>query len=254
MDLDLKNKVAIVVGVGSIGGAIALTLGKEGAKVMAHHYCCDKEAKKVEQALVAQGESCITFKADITKEAQVDDMFKQAIKTYGKVDILVHAAGAWPTHSVEEMELKDLESCMAINMNGVFLTNRWLVRHLLERDAQGSILNFTSQAAFRGATTNHAHYAASKAAVVAFSISLAREVATKGILVNCIAPGIAFSEMIIPHQGADPQRESYYQSRIPLGRIADPQEIANIAVFAVSPKNSYMTGATLDLSGGILMR
>lgn len=255
MDLGLKDKVAVVIGTRSIGRAVALGLGREGAKVVAHYNSSSRQAEEVVETLRGEGRSAIAVQADVTSEAQVEALFEKAIAEFGQVDILVHSVGVWPTHPVEEMELSDFEDCMRINTTSVFLTNRYMVRHLRGRGAKGSILNFTSQAAFKGATTYHAHYAASKAAIVAFSISLAREMATHGILVNCIAPGLAYSEMGgMPEKGSNPEKEAYYTTRIPLGRIAEPEEVANIAVFAVSPLNSYMTGATLDASGGILMR
>ena len=255
MDLGLNDKVAVVIGTRSIGRDVALGLGREGAKVVAHYNRSDSTANEIVTILGSEGHSAISVKADASDEAQVHALFDKAIEAYGHVDILVHAAAIWPTHSVEEMELVDFEDCMRINTTSVFLTNRWMTRHLLARGAKGHILNFTSQAAFRGSTTHHAHYAASKAAIVAFSISLAREMAPNGILVNCIAPGLAYSEMAsVAFEGADPEKEEYYKKRIPLGRIAQPHEVADFAVFAVSGKNTYMTGATLDLSGGILMR
>lgn len=115
----------------------------------------------------------------------------------------------------------------------------------------GKILNITSQAAFHGSTTGHAHYAASKAGVVAFTVSAAREVAPQGINVNAIALGIVETSMI---QEALKARPDYYISRIPIGRVAQPEDIARIAAFMVSDAASYITGATIDATGGMLMR
>ena len=112
-------------------------------------------------------------------------------------------------------------------------------------------MNITSQAAFHGSTSGHAHYAASKAGVVSFTVSLAREVAPQGIRVNAVAPGMMTTSMA---REALAQGEAEYLKRIPLGRIADPAEVAQVVVFLASEKAGYMTGATLDVTGGMLMR
>jgi 3-oxoacyl-[acyl-carrier protein] reductase len=112
-------------------------------------------------------------------------------------------------------------------------------------------VNITSQAAFHGSTSGHAHYAASKAGVVSFTVSLAREVASQGIRVNAVAPGMMATPMA---KEALAQREADYLKRIPLGRIADPAEVAQVVVFLASEKAGYMTGATVDVTGGMLMR
>lgn len=140
---------------------------------------------------------------------------------------------------------------MNVNLKAVFHLSQLFVNHCLAKDQAGSILNITSQAAFHGSTTGHAHYAASKAGLVAFSISLAREVAKQKINVNNIAVGIMDTAMIRKNIEQNPD---YYVSRIPVGRVAQPHEIADIGVFMVSPKTRYMTGATLDVTGGMLMR
>ena len=125
-----------------------------------------------------------------------------------------------------------------------------MVNHLLQRGVGGKILNITSQAAFHGSTSGHADYAASKAGLVTFTRSLAREVARHGINVNTMAPGIVETDLIKPALEKNRQR---YLDRIPLGRIATPEEVAAVAVFLVSEPASYITGATIDVSGGMLM-
>jgi 3-oxoacyl-[acyl-carrier protein] reductase len=140
---------------------------------------------------------------------------------------------------------------LAVNLTGPFVTCREAVRAWLAARRRGRIVNVVSQAAFYGSTTGHAHYAASKAGVVTLSISLAREVAPHGIHVNCVAPGMMTTEMA--RDALDKNQDQYLQ-RIPLGRIADPAEVANVVVFLCSDRASYMTGATVDVTGGMLMR
>ena len=254
MDLGLKDKVAVVVGGSSnIGRACSLRLVEEGAKVVIAYSSNDEKAKaSLADMHAAAGESCAySYKCDAAKEDQVDALFKFAIEKFGKVDILIYSAMLWPTDMVKDMPLDTWYRTMDVNLTGVFLTNRWLTNYWVNNNMQGKILNFSSQAAFKGSTTYHAHYAAAKAGVVAFTISLAREMGSKGIIVNSIAPGMTarVGEGFLTEEKAE-----YYKTRIPMGRVGTPEEIADIVAFLVSPRNSYMLGATVDVSGGMLMR
>lgn len=181
----------------------------------------------------------------------MDALFKFAIEKFGKVDILIYSAMLWPTDMVKDMPLDTWYRTMDVNLTGVFLTNRWLTNYWVNNNMQGKILNFSSQAAFKGSTTYLAHYAAAKAGVVAFTVSLAREMGSKGIIVNSIAPGMTarVGEGFLTEEKAE-----YYKTRIPMGRVGTPEEMADIVAFLVSPRNSYMLGATVDVSGGMLMR
>ncbi|HBQ0812332.1 TPA: SDR family oxidoreductase, partial [Klebsiella pneumoniae] len=184
-------------------------------------------------------------------EQSRENLFATCIDRLGKADILVNNAGIWLSGYVTEISPQDWDLVMNVNLKAIFHLSQLFVNHCLQHDQMGSILNITSQAAFHGSTTGHAHYAASKAGLVAFAISLAREVAKQKINVNNIAVGIMDTAMIRKNIEQNPD---YYVSRIPVGRVAQPQEIADIGVFMVSPKTSYMTGATLDVTGGMLMR
>lgn len=138
-----------------------------------------------------------------------------------------------------------------VNLTGTFLASREMVKRLLDSGRKGRIINIVSQAAFRGSTTGHAPYDASKGGIVSFTIALAREVAEQGIAVNAVAPGMILTKMVTKVLKANKEK---YLARIPLHRIAEPEEIANVVTFLASEKASYMTGATVDVSGGMLMR
>ena len=140
---------------------------------------------------------------------------------------------------------------MRTNPTGTFLASREMVRNLKAAGRGGRIVNIASQAAFNGSGTGKSHYAASKAGIVAFTVSLALEVASFGILVNAVAPGMMYTEMVAETLERNEER---YKSQIPMGRIGQPEEIANVVAFLSSDRASYMTGATVDVSGGMLMR
>lgn len=253
MDLGLKGKVAIVVGGSSnLGRATSIRLAEEGARVVIAYSSNDEKANEALAAIRSAGGEAVAVKGDMTVEENVDALCRRAIEVFGKIDILIYSAMFWPTNMVTDIPLKEWQRTMDVNLTGVFLTNRWVVKYWLENGMKGKILNFSSQAAFKGSTTYHAHYAAAKAGVVAFTVSLAREVANKGIAVNAIAPGLS----TVPGPGAviDEKGAEYYKTRIPIGRIGDPFEVADLAAFLVSERNSYMLGATVDVSGGMLMR
>jgi 3-oxoacyl-[acyl-carrier protein] reductase len=262
MDLHLRDKVALVTG-GShgLGKAVCLALAGEGAKVAVHYY---RDAQKgidllgeaedvVREISDRHGVETLAVPGDLAREADIVEIFRRTVDTFGRVDVLVNNAGVWPTDYVKDMSLESWDSTLRVNLTGVFLTCREMVTHLLSAGRGGRIVNISSQAAFHGATSGHADYAAAKCGLHAFTVSLAREVATDGIAVNVVAPGMMFTEMT---RGPleDEERKRRYVSRIPLGRVADPAEIARVVVFLASEKASYITGAALNVSGGMVMR
>lgn len=253
MDLNLTNRTAIVTGGASgLGKEIVLSLAKEGVNICFTYLRDEGRAEQLlETVRSTTGVEIIAVKTDLSDEQSREALFTTCIETLGKADILVNNAGIWLSGYVSEISPQDWDRVMNVNLKAVFHLSQLFVNHCLQHDRTGSILNITSQAAFHGSTTGHAHYAASKAGLVAFAISLAREVAKQKINVNNLAVGIMDTPMIRKNIEQNPD---YYLSRIPVGRIAEPQEIADIGVFMVSPKTSYMTGATLDVTGGMLMR
>ena len=149
------------------------------------------------------------------------------------------------------MSDEEWERTVKINLTGPFLFSKRVVQHLIGRKSPGKIINIVSQAAFHGSTSGHAHYAAAKGGLVTFTVSLAREVAKYGINVVAVAPGMMRTPM---NKKELEEREWEYVKRIPLGRISDPMEVANVVAFLASSKADYITGATMDVTGGMLMR
>ncbi|MGP2444880.1 SDR family NAD(P)-dependent oxidoreductase [Pantoea ananatis] len=253
MELNLTNRTAIVTGGATgLGKEFVLSLAKEGVNIC-FTYLREEECPEqlVERVKSSANVEIIAVKTDLGDEQSRENLFATCIDRLGKADILVNNAGIWLSGYVTEISPQDWDRVMNVNLKAVFHLCQLFINHCLKHDRMGSILNITSQAAFHGSTTGHAHYAASKAGLVAFAISLAREVAKQKINVNNIAVGIMDTAMIRKNLEQNPD---YYVNRIPVGRVAQPHEIADIGVFMVSPKTSYMTGATLDVTGGMLMR
>jgi len=253
MDLHLTDKVALVTG-GSrgLGRAICLALAAEGVRVAINYRSGQAEAQEVQREIGARfGRAAAIIAGNVALAADVRAMFDATEAQLGPVDILVNNAGVWPKAQVVDMTEEDWDRTLQINLKGPFLTCREAVRRWLGAQRGGRIVNITSPAAFLGATTGHAHYAASKAGLVSFTVSLAREVAARGIAVNALAPGMMETDMARDALDANLQ---HYLNRIPLGRIASPAEIADAVVLLASDRSSYTTGATLDVSGGMLMR
>ena len=246
MNYGLVGKRALVTGAADgCGKAIALLLAQEGVQVVLHDLAMKEELLKANAELCGNGSTYLT--ADLSKEEEVEALFANA----GSLDILVNNAGIWPTAYVSEMTTAAFNKTMDINLIAPFILCRNFVNQCQAEGKKGKIVNMTSQAAFHGSTSGHAHYAASKAGLVTFTISLAREVASMGINVNCVAPGMMRTPM---NKDALSEREDAYLERIPLRRIADPKEVAAVVVFMCSNQSDYMTGTTLDVTGGMLMR
>jgi len=258
--LQLTNKVALVTG-GSrgLGRAICLGLAAEGARVAVNYYrdlpngidLVNEATELAREIKQRYGTDVLPIPGDMGKSVDIEQMFRLTETGFGIPDVLVNNAGVWPTGYVKEMTEQQWNLVQQVNLTGPFIASREAVRRWIDAGRPGRIVNITSQAAFHGSTTGHAHYAASKAGLVAFTISLAREVAQFGIHVNAVAPGFMLTDMA---RDAIEQHKKQYLERIPLRRIAEPAEVANVVVFLASGAASYMTGATVDATGGMLMR
>lgn len=246
MDYGMNGKVALVTGAADgCGKAIAKALVNEGVKVILHDLPMKKEL--LEKNVKELGNECKYVTADLSDEQQIEDMWEDV----GEIDILVNNAGIWPTAYVKEMTVSAFKKTLDINLIAPFILCRNFVNQCTKLNKKGKIVNMVSQAAFHGSTSGHAHYAASKSGLVGFTISLAREVAPQGINVNAVAPGMMRTPM---NKSALDEREDSYLERIPLRRIADASEVADAVVFLCSDKSDYITGATMDVTGGMLMR
>ncbi len=253
METNLKNKVVLVTG-GSrgIGKAICRAFAAEGAMVAINYLQNRQLALELADEIKSSYKTnAIAVGGDMSKEPEVIAMIRHTEETLGPIDVLVNNAAYCPCGPITSYTSEEWEKTFAINVTGMFVASRELVRKWLADEKKACIVNIASQAAFRGSTSGHLPYDSSKGAMVSFTIGLAREVAKQGIRVNAVAPGLVRTEMVA---GTWEAKKDKYLERIPLFRIAEPAEIAGVVVFLASTAASYITGATIDVSGGMIMR
>ena len=252
MDFQLKDKTILVTGAASgLGKATALMLAAEGAKVAVNY----RSRKEQADAVVAEmqsfyGATGLAVYADVASEDDVIEMFDAAESELGPIYGLVNNAAYCPNPPCADLSLEEFRRGIDINLQGAFLCGREAVRRMRERQTRGRVVNISSQAAFRGSENGKTTYDMAKAGLVGFTRSLARDCAPLGINVNCVAPGLMRTDIIAAQIDADPEK---YNRRVPVGRIGQPEEIAAMIVFLCSEQASYMTGATVDVSGGLAM-
>lgn len=253
MKLNLKGKTAFVTG-GSrgIGSAICRDLAEEGVNVGINYNTSAGEAEALAVELREQfGIQAVAIQGNLTEEQDILRMLETCEKELGAIDILVNNAAYCPKGPIESYTKEEWEFTFSVNVTGCFLTCREMIKRWTEREVRGKIVNVASQAAFLGSTSGHLPYDSSKGAVVSMTRAIAREVAPKGINVNAVAPGMVKTEMV---KKLLDTKLDFYLSRIPLNRIAEPEEIASIVTFLASDASSCMTGTTLDATGGLMMR
>lgn len=253
--MKVDNKVAIVTGAGGgIGRAIAMKLASQGGQLVLVDLISqgvDNVAQEIRQA----GGTAVTHRADVADERQVQDCVAKVIADYGRLDMLVNNAGISPKKSngskayLTEISLSEWENVMRVNLTSVFLMCGASIPHMVSRGS-GSIVNISSSAALDGGILAAAHYSASKGAVSALTRTLSKEMAPHGIRVNAVAPGRVATAMA---KLSSNERNQAALSRIPLGRFAEPQEIADSVAYLLSDQASYITGVTLNVSGGYVV-
>ena len=232
MDYELNGKVAIVTGGGSgLGAATVELLLQEGANV-AISYIVDEEKvlARVKELNEKYAGDVIAVYNDVSNQESDEELIAKVLDKFGKIDILINSAGIWPTAYVKEMKLEAFRKTLDINLLGPFILSKILINQWIDNGQRGKIINVVSQAAFHGSTSGHAHYASSKAGLVGFTVSLAREVAPYGINVDAVAPGIMRSPMN-EEVLQDPKRVDAYLERIPLRRVAEPVDVARTILF-----------------------
>lgn len=247
--MHLTGKTAIVTG-GSrgIGRAIALCLAEEGAKVAVIYAGNTAAAEETLQAITEKGGQAISIQCDVANEDAVNAMVKQVKEQFGSVDILVNNAGITRDGLLMRMKTADWQAVLDTNLTGTFFCTK-AVTKIMMKQRSGAIVNLTSVVGLTG-NAGQANYAAAKSGIIGFTKSVAKELASRGIRANAVAPGCIDTDMIAVL--SDAVKEEMIKT-IPLGRVAQPEEVAKAVLFLVSDCASYITGQVLNVDGGMVM-
>lgn len=250
--LDLSGRVVLITGASrGIGRAIAMVFAKTGAN-LALISRTTSQLEEVAQSItdsVERSNVVLTLPADVADEAQVNQAVQKIVAAWGQVDILINNAGLISFGPLTQIEPADWERIIAANLTGAYLLSR-AVAPLMMQQKYGRIINIASISAQTGGVSAGIHYAASKGGMLAMTKTLARDLAAYGITVNAIAPGQIDADPNL----LTPEARQRVIEMIPLGRLGEPEEIAYAVLFLASPMAAYITGATLDVNGGILKR
>jgi len=249
--INLEGRTAIVTG-GSrgIGKATAILLAKAGCDIAINYVRSEKDARNVCKEIEKHGRRCLYIKADVSDLHEVRNMIQEVIKSFGKIDILVNNAGIWTYGEIGNMDEETWDETLDINLKGMFFMCNGVIPEMKKRK-RGWIVNISSTAGLRGEAF-HSHYAASKGGVIAFTKSLAVELAPYNILVNCVAPGWVDTDMCAEVFRDKEFKEKVRQS-IPLGRIPVPEDIAGPILFLASDLARHITGVVINVSGGAVL-
>lgn len=248
--MNLTNKIALVTGASrGIGRAIALDLAARGATVVVNYNASAAAAEEVVAAITAAGGKASAFQADVSKFEAAQALVKYAVDTYGRLDILVNNAGTTRDTLLMTMKEDDWDHIMATDLKSVFNCCKAASRGMIRQRA-GRIINITSVVGLAGGA-GQTNYAAAKAGVIGFTKSMAKEVGSRGITVNCVAPGFiptALTNVLTPEQ-----KEMAIKAT-PLGRFGAPEDVAHAVSFLASDLAAYITGAVLSVDGGLVMQ
>ncbi|MBR1552504.1 MAG: 3-oxoacyl-[Schwartzia sp.] len=245
----LDGKCALVTGASrGIGRAIALRLAAEGAKVALNFAGNEAAANAVREEIEAAGGEAILVKADVANEAAVQEMVQKTADAFGRIDILVNNAGITRDGLLARMKEEDWDAVLSTNLKGVFLTTKAVTKLMMKQRA-GRIVNMASVVGITG-NAGQANYSAAKAGVIGFTKTIAKELASRGITANAVAPGFIDTDMTSVL--SDKAKEAAL-SGIPLGRMGTPEDIADAVLFLVSDSASYITGQVLHVDGGMVM-
>jgi 3-oxoacyl-[acyl-carrier protein] reductase len=246
----LQGKVALITGARrGLGKAIALRLAADGADVVVNDIAAgQQEAEATAEELRALGVRALALPADVCVAEEVEAMLETALKEMGRLDLLVNNAGVTRDSLVMRMSEEQWDLVLNINLKGTFLCTRAVLKPLLKQRS-GRIINIASVVGLMG-NAGQANYAASKGGVIAFTKAVAKEVASRGILVNAVAPGFIASHMT--DQLSEEARQRLL-SVVPLGRWGTPEEVAEVVNFLASEAASYLTGQIIHIDGGMVM-
>ncbi|MFC0014308.1 MULTISPECIES: 3-oxoacyl-[acyl-carrier-protein] reductase [Allobacillus] len=244
-----KGKAALVTGASrGIGRAIALNLGKNGANVVVNYSGSKDKAEAVVEEIKSFGQEAIAVQANVADADDVKRLVKETIDTFGSLDILVNNAGITRDNLLMRMKEEEFDQVIDTNLKGVFNCTKAVTRQMMKQRA-GKIVNIASIVGVSG-NPGQVNYVAAKAGVIGMTKSVAKELATRNVHVNAVAPGFISTEMT--DELTDDQKQNMYDM-IPLNRLGEPEDVANVVKFLASSESDYMTGQTIHVDGGMVM-
>lgn len=245
----LSGKVALVTGASrGIGRATALRLASDGAKVALNFASNVAKAEEVKREIEAAGSEAMLLQGDVSKLEVVTELVQKTIDAWGRLDILVNNAGIARDNLLLKMSEDDFDKVIATNLKGVFNCTK-AVTKIMMKQRGGRIVNMSSVVALRG-NVSQANYAAAKAGIIGFTKSAARELASRGVTVNAVAPGFIDTDMTA---ALSEKVKEVLLKEIPAGRMGTPEDVANAVAFLVSDQAAYITGQVLSVNGGLAM-
>jgi len=244
---ELRDTVAIVTGAaGGIGAATARAFAREGARAVVIADVNDEAARAFLQGSGSEGRCAFRFvRTDVAAPRDVEELFDRTMAEFSRLDILVNCAGVCPVAPPEQITVEQWDRVMSINLRGTFLTCRNALA-IMKKQKSGAIVNVSSISGRIGGIAAGVDYSASKAAIIALTMSLAKTGGPFGINVNAVAPGFIRTEMTKSFTHFDP-------ATVPMRRIGEPEDVADVIVFLASRRARYITGETIDVNGGVYM-
>lgn len=246
---NVEGKVALVTGASrGIGRSIALALASAGADVVVNYAGSETAAKETAEAIEAMGRRAITVQANVGKSDEAEQLVKTALEQFGRIDILVNNAGITRDNLIMRMKEEEFDQVIETNLKGVFNCLKSVTRPMMKQRS-GRIINISSVVGVMG-NPGQSNYVAAKAGVIGLTKASARELASRGITVNCVAPGFIETEMtdVLPEE-----TRAELMKSIPLARLGAPEDVAKAVLFLASDDANYMTGQTLHVDGGMYM-
>jgi len=249
MGMRLSGKVALVTGSArGIGRSIAEAFSAEGAIVVVNDVGNDAGARETLAAITGSGGNGTVEMFDVSEAAQVDAGVKNILAAHGRIDVLVNNAGITRDNLLLRMSEEEFDAVIRVNLKGTYLMTKTVTRHMMKQRS-GKVVNISSVVGMMG-NAGQSNYAAAKAGILGFTKAIARELAPRNITVNAIAPGFIRTAMTA---GLPEAVQKTFLAQIPLGRFAEPQEVAELALFLASDASSYITGQVIGINGGMYM-
>ncbi len=244
-----ERKVAFITG-GSrgIGKEVALKFADNGYNIVINYVSDKTDTKGLEKEFTKRGVEALIIKADVTNTEQIENLVKEVIEKFGKIDVLVNNAGVTKDNLLMRMSEEEFDKVVEVNLKGTFIVTKAVIKYMMKKRS-GSIINLSSVVGVAG-NAGQANYSASKAGIIGFTKSVAKELASRNIRANAVAPGFIETDMTAVL--SDSVKENIH-NQIPLKRMGSAKEVANLIYFLGSDESSYITGQTINIDGGMLM-